>query len=156
MKSSLSRGISLRNSKRRRRSLGKRRYNDTDDTVDYLTKYGLKYEKKEVKKKEKHKSKIRSIKITSEKSQKEKSPKEQSPKEKSPKEKSHKEKSSKEKLDLLALLDDNQVFKKSPKEEKMKEEESPKKSQEGGLNPDVKSIFITNFEAEDDRNPLKL
>ena len=151
MKSSLSRGISLRNSKRRRRSLGKRRYNDTDDTVDYLTKYGLKYEKKEVKKKEKQKSKIRSIKITSEKSQKEQSPKEKSHKEKSPK-----EKSSKEKLDLLALLDDNQVFKKSPKEEKMKEEESPKKSPGGGLNPDVKSIFIKNFEAEADRNPLQL
>ena len=121
MKSSLSRGISLRNSKRRRRSLGKRRYNDTDDTVDYLTKYGLKYEKKEVKKKEKQKSKIRSIKITSEKSHKE-----------------------------------NQVFKKSPKEEEMKEEESPKKSQGGRLNPDVKSIFIKNFEAEADRNPLQL
>ena len=55
MKSSLSKGISLRNSKRKRRSLGKRRYNELEDKKDYLTKYNIKYETIEKKIKEKKK-----------------------------------------------------------------------------------------------------
>ena len=65
MKSSLSKGISLRNSKRRRRSLGKRNYNQFQDKKDYFSKYNIQYETIGKKVKEKKKPKIRSIKITS-------------------------------------------------------------------------------------------
>ena len=170
MKSSLSKGISLRNSKRRRRSLGKRRYNELEDKKDYLTKYNIKYETIEKKVKEKKKPKIRSIKITS-----------------VPKESSKKESSKKEDIDLLALLDDN-VFKKEEKKESLekslpKEEASPKEDiadlsdfddtaednspeenvskedkvkQEGGYDTNVKKIFVQNIIPEPDKGKLIL
>lgn len=165
MKSSLSKGISLRNSKRRRRSLGKRRYNELEDKKDYLTKYNIKYETIETKVKEKKKPKIRSIKITS----------------------VPKESSKKEDIDLLALLDDN-VFKKEEKKESLeksllKEEPSPKEDiadlsdfddtaednspeenvskedkvkQEGGYDPNVKKIFVQNVIPDPDKGKLIL
>ena len=182
MKSSLSKGISLRNSKRKRRSLGKRRYNELEDKKDYFTKYNIKYETIEKKVKEKKKPKIRSIKITS------------VSKESSKKESSKKGSSKKEDIDLLALLDDN-VFKKEEKKESLpKEELSPKEDiadlsdfddttenmskednppednspednppedkekvkQEGGYDPNVKKIFVQNIVPEADKGQLIL
>jgi len=157
MKSSLSKGISLRNSRRKRRSLGKRRYTELEDKKDYVTKYNIKYETIEKKVKEKKKPKIRSIKITY--------PKPNSSKEVSSKEVSSKEVSSKEvEMDLLALLDDN-VFKKESKgskgstkesEELPEEEEKDNVKQEGGYDPDVKKIFVKNLEPEGDKPKLVL
>lgn len=167
MKSSLSKGISLRNSKRKRRSLGKRRYNELEDKKDYLTKYNIKYETIEKKVKEKKKPKIRSIKITS------------VSKESSKKGSSKKESSKKEDIDLLALLDDN-VFKKEEKKESLvkeniadlsdiddtaenmskedniQSEDKEKVKQEGGYDPNVKKIFVQNIVPEPDKGKLIL
>lgn len=149
MKSSLSKGIGLRNSKRRRRSLGKRVYKAFDDKKDYFAKYNIKYEVIE-KKKVKKKPKIRSIKISSvDKNEPIKG----------------KESKVQKEIDLLALEGD--IFKSEetkPKEErksKPKEETKPKENntvsdQDGDFDPSIKKIFVTNIEAEGDKNPLML
>ena len=148
MKSSLSKGIGLRNSKRRRRSLGKRVYRVFDDKKDYFTKYNIKYEVIE-KKKEKKKPKIRSIKL--------------SPVNKNELVKEKKSKAEKE-IDLLAV--EGEIFKKETKKETQKEtKKEPKKetkketikgSQEGGIDMSIKKIFVTNIDADGDKNPLVL
>ena len=167
MKSSLNRGISLRNSKRKRRSIGKRTYRELDDKIDYLTKYNIQYETKS-KKKEKKKPKIRSIRINSEK-----------PINKEKKEK--KEKKENKEIDLINLLDmntdsfDSDKDNKSSEIKKIKveeivpeeeivteeeivpEEEIVQEEQSGGIqDQNIKKIFITNIEAEKDKNPLEL
>ena len=156
MKSSLSKGIGLRNSKRRRRSLGQRVYQVFDDKKDYFTKYNIKYEVIE-KKKEKKKPKIRSIKLSSVN-----------------KKEPVKEKKSKveKEIDLLAV--EGEIFKKAPKKAPKKEpkeetkkepkkapKEEPKKekiegSQEGGIDSSIKKIFVNKIDAEGDKNPLVL
>jgi hypothetical protein len=168
MKSSLSKGIGLRNSKRRRRSLGQRVYQVFDDKKDYFTKYNIKYEVIE-KKKEKKKPKIRSIKL--------------SPVNKKEPVKETKSKVEKE-IDLLAV--EGEIFKKAPKKAPKKEpkeetkkepkkapkeetekepkkapKEEPKKekiegSQEGGIDSSIKKIFVNKIDAEGDKNPLVL
>jgi len=149
MKSSLSKGISLRNSKRKRKSLGKRVYREFEDKKDYFTKYNIKYEVIE-KKKVKKKPKIRSIKLSS-----------------VDKNENIKEKKSKveKEIDLLAL--EGEIFKTEPQTEpqtepiedikkKSKGEDSTESDKDGDFDPSIKKIFVTNIDAEGDKNPLVL
>ena len=164
MKSSLSKGISLRNSKRKRKSLGKRVYREFEDKKDYFTKYNIKYEVIE-KKKVKKKPKIRSIKLSS-----------------VDKNENIKEKKSKveKEIDLLALegeifkkekqaekeiqinpneeiqINPNEEIQKKSKEEEIQTKDTTESDQDESFDPSIKKIFVTNIDAEGDKNPLVL
>jgi hypothetical protein len=176
MKSSLSKGVGLRNSKRRRRSLGQRVYQVFDDKKDYFTKYNIKYEVIE-KKKEKKKPKIRSIKLSSvnkkepvketkSKVEKEidlfavegeifkKEPKKEPKTETKTEPKTEPKKDTKTDTKKDTKTDTKTETKKEPKTETKKEK--IKGSQEGGIDSSIKKIFVTTFDAEGDKNQLVL